>query len=100
MPMPVQLRRGLERARRKGFKSRPEFEELPAIDVRKLARRKMFPGDWISERRYQNFGFIVPGIKELVLSRHSAVIVQASGTQTVPIYWRPVAGKCEGSLRP
>src|SRR5262249_60477751 len=56
--MPRQLRR----AERRNYK-RPLFEELPCLDARWLARKKLIPKDYST--RYYDFSFVIPPIAAL-----------------------------------
>jgi hypothetical protein len=74
------------------------LEELPSIDCRWLARKKLFPKDY-STRRY-SFDFINPAIHSLALGPRCAEFVLASGhTQSIPIVWLPIRGLWQ-SMRP
>jgi hypothetical protein len=100
--MPKQLAMALQAAKRgrRRFRERPLFEELPSLDCRMLARRKIFPGNWHDVHRFE-FGLIAPPIRELTLSRAAAELVLRGGTtQTIPIYWQRIGGMCEGTQRP
>jgi hypothetical protein len=91
MGMPIQLQRAQRIKRRRGSSPRTVLEELPAIDARWLARKKLFPRDH-STRRY-SFDFINPAIRGLVLSPRCAEITLASGqTQLVPVVWLRICG--------
>jgi hypothetical protein len=84
---------------------RPAFEDLPALDCRMLARRRLFPANWFDRHEYENFAFIVPAIRTLTLSRAQAEILLASSEksqkpQTFRIHWQKIGGKCRGSVRP
>ena len=98
MSMPEQLRRAKRRnARVRGYQ-RPVFEQLPSLDCRWLARKKLFPRDH-SNRRY-NFEFINPAIRWLTLSPRAAEIVLATGQiQMFPVIWLQITGMCQ-SVRP
>jgi hypothetical protein len=91
MAMPRQLARA-KRTRRCG-KSQPRtvLEELPAIDARWLARKKLFPKDH-STRRY-SFNFINPAIHTVTLGPRCAEFVFATGqTQLIAIKWLRISG--------
>ena len=75
----------LRRVERRNYK-RPLFEELPCLDARWLARKKLVPKDQ-STRRY-NLDFIVPHISELTLTARTAKILTRDGReQKVAIHW-------------
>jgi len=95
MPAPPQL----ARARRpKRYSRRQTIEELPSIDARWLARKKLFPRDH-STRRY-SVEFINPAIRGLALSPRCAQVTLASGqTQLIPVVWLRISGVWQ-SARP
>src|SRR5262245_34311855 len=94
MPMPPQLRR----SERRNYK-RPLFEELPYLDARWLARKKLIPKDW-STRRY-DFSFVIPHIATLTLTANTAKILTRDGReQTVAIHWQHNGGIGYNSIRP
>jgi hypothetical protein len=94
MAAPWQLRNG----ERRNYK-RPLFEELPCLDVRWLARKKLIPKDW-STRRY-DFSFVIPPIAALTLTNSTAKILTSDGReQTVAIHWQHNGGIGHGSIRP
>jgi hypothetical protein len=94
MAAPAQLRR----AERRNYK-RPLFEELPCLDARWLARKKLIPKDW-STRRY-DFSFVLPPIASLTLTNRTAKILTRDGReQTVAIHWQRNGGIGHGSIRP
>jgi hypothetical protein len=88
--MPRQLLRA--KRTRRHIKSQPRIvlEELPAIDVRWLSRKKLYPKDW-STRRY-SFGSICPAIHEITLGPYRAELVLA-------MKWQYIRGSCQG-VRP
>jgi hypothetical protein len=88
----------LQRAKRRG--NRPLIEELSALDCRTLARKRLFPGNWIDQAHYQDFGLVLPAIHSLILSRHQAEIVHRHGSQIVPLRWLPISGLSKKSQRP
>jgi len=95
--MPKQLGMARRNRRARGYQ-RAVFEQLPSLDCRWLARRKLFPRDH-SNRRY-NFEFISPAIRWLTLSPRAAEIVLATGQiQMVPVIWLRITGMCQ-SIRP
>jgi hypothetical protein len=95
MPAPTQLR---EAPRPKRYSPRQVLEELPSLDCRWLARKKLFPRDH-SNRRY-NFEFINPAIRWLTLAPRAAEIVLPTGqAQLIPINWLPIYGVCK-AMRP
>jgi len=90
--------RQLRNAERRNYK-RPLFEELPCLDARWLARKKLIPKDW-STRRY-DFSFAIPPIAALTLTNSTAKILTSDGReQTVPIHWQHNGGIGHGSIRP
>src|SRR5215475_6445516 len=90
--------RQLRNAERRNYK-RPLFEELPCLDARWLARKKLIPKDW-STRRY-DFSFVIPAIAALTLTNHSAKILTRDGReQTVAIHWQRNGGIGYNSIRP
>ena len=98
--MPIQLEVGLA-MRQRPRQPRPLFEELPSLDCRMLARRRLFPGNWIDVFHYDNFGLIVPGIRTLSLGRRLAeATLNNRERQTIPIHWQRIGGMCRGSQRP
>jgi hypothetical protein len=99
MPMPRQLRVAKRRnPRSRGYHPSPLFEQLPSLDCRWLARKKLFPRDH-SNRDY-NFEFINPAIRWLTLSPYAAEIVLSAGhAQMVPVIWLRITGMCQ-SVRP
>jgi hypothetical protein len=93
--MPSQLRNG----KRRNYK-RPLFEELPCLDARWLARKKLFPKDDPARRRY-NLDFIIPHIAELTLTARSAKIRTRDGrAQSLAIHWQRNGGIGYNSTRP
>ena len=92
--MPRQLRLAkLRNPRARGY-HRPLFEQLPSLDCRWLARKKLFPLDH-SNRRY-NFEFMNPAIRWLTLSPRAAEIVLATGQiQMIPVMWLRITGMCQ-----
>jgi len=94
VPAPWQLRRG----ERRNYK-RPLFEELPCLDARWLARKKLIPKDW-STRRY-DFSFVIPPIAALTLTNRTAMILTRDGReQTIAIHWQHNGGIGYNSIRP
>ena len=100
MAAPWQLRRA-QRTKRRHRNSQPRtvLEELPSIDCRWLARKKLFPKDW-STRRY-SFDFQSPAvIRYLALGPRCAEFVFVTGqTQLIPIIWLRIGGLWQ-SARP
>jgi hypothetical protein len=96
--MPPQLASAQPTKRGRTSKPRTVLEELPSIDCRWLARKKLFPKDY-STRRY-SFDFINPAIHSLALGPRCAEFVLASGyTQSIGIIWLRVGGMVK-SIRP
>jgi hypothetical protein len=97
--MPVQLARAQRTRRRRKSQPRTVLEELPSIDARWLARKKLSPKDW-STRRY-SFDFQSPAvIRHLALGPRCAEVVLATGeTQLIAIKWLRISGMCQ-SARP
>jgi hypothetical protein len=92
--MPRQLRN----AERRNYK-RPLFEELPCLDARWLARKKLIPKDY-STRCY-DFSFVLPPIAALTLTARSAKIATRDGReQTVAIHCQHNRGIGHGTMRP
>lgn len=97
MSMPPQLARA-KKTRRGKSRPRIVLEELPAIDARWLARKKLFPEDY-STRRY-NLRFHNPAICTLALGPRCAEFVFATGqTQLIAIKWLRIGGLWQ-SARP
>jgi hypothetical protein len=96
--MPRQLANAQRRRRPRRSQPRQVLEELPSIDCRWLARKKLFPKDY-STRRY-SFDFINPAIHTLTLGPRAAEVVLVDGqTQLIPIVWLRINGMCQ-SARP
>ena len=96
--MPRQLANAQRRRRQPRSQPRQVLEELPSIDCRWLARKKLFPKDY-STRRY-SFDFINPAIHTLTLGPRAAEVVLVDGqTQLIPIVWLRINGMCQ-SARP
>jgi hypothetical protein len=90
--------RQLQNAERRNYK-RPLFEELLCLDARWLARKKLFPKDWHSTRRY-HFDFIIPHIATLTLTAHTAKIRTRDGReQTLAIHWQHNGGIGYNTIR-
>jgi hypothetical protein len=81
--IPWQLR--TKHRRRKGH-GRPLMESLPCLDIRVLAKRKMFPGNWADQHEYN--GYIAPNVSRLILSRRQVEIWHSNIKQAVPLYWQ------------
>jgi hypothetical protein len=81
---------------------RPLIDSLHYLDIRSLGRRKQFPGNWHDDRSY-DVGLIIPGIRELSLTRGRIVVIYYGNApqQIIPVKWyrpgfggyRPI-GKC------
>jgi hypothetical protein len=96
--MPRQLANAQRRRRPRRSQPRQVLEELPSIDCRWLARKKLFPKDY-STRRY-SFDFINPAIHTLTLGPRSAELLLTTGeTQLIAIKWLRINGMCQ-SARP
>jgi hypothetical protein len=74
-----------KRQRRKG-ESRPLLESLPLLNVNVLAKRDMFPRNWVEIYEYD--GYIAPQIAKVELSRKQVRVFHSGKIQTVPVYWR------------
>jgi hypothetical protein len=98
--MPRQLRTGLERRRKKRPRHWPQaplFEGLPHLSIDMLARRKMFPNNWVERRISDGFGFLCSPVRRLTLDRGRADITLTSGkTQAIPIKWTRRCGAMPG----
>jgi hypothetical protein len=96
--MPVQLARA-QRSPRSGKNQRRKIiEDLPALDARWLARKKLFRKDW-ADHRY-DFHIYNPLIDWLVLGPRIAQVLFVTGQkQLIPIKWLPIRGACHG-VRP
>jgi hypothetical protein len=67
---------------------RPLFEDLHYLDIRRLGREGMFPGDWYGQNIYENVGFIFPGVKRLTLTRGNVTAIFYGGKeQVLPVKW-------------
>ena len=89
--MPVQLRQAY---RPKRYSARTVLEELPCLDARWMARKRLFPKDY-STRRYDMHLFI-PVIDWLNIGPRTIEIVFVDGTsQLTPINWLPIHGVCQ-----
>lgn len=96
MPMPPQLAKARPRRRPRRLQPRTVLEELPAIDARWLARKKLLPRDH-STHRY-SLDFLNPVIRWLTLSPRCAEFVLTNGTtQSVGITWLRIGGICQGA---
>jgi hypothetical protein len=96
MPMPRQLADAQPRRRQRPSQPRTVLEELPAIDARWLARKKLLPRDH-STHRY-SLDFLNPVIRWLTLSPRCAEFVLTNGTtQLVGITWLRVGGMCQSA---
>jgi hypothetical protein len=96
MGMPVQLQRAQRTRHRRRSQPRQVLEELPAIDARWLARKKLFPRDH-STHRY-SLDFLNPVIRGLTLSPHCAEVTLATGqTQSIAIVWLRIGGMCQSA---
>jgi hypothetical protein len=96
MPVPWQLRTARRKRRHPG--QRPILEQLPTLDARMLARKRLFPPNWQDCFEY-DFGFIVPSIRTLALTRGTAEILHSGKKQVVPIHWHRISG-ATNSQRP
>jgi hypothetical protein len=95
MAMPAQLARSKREPRSGKNQRRKIVEDLPALDARQLARKKLFPKDWTT-RRY-DFSIYIPTIDWLVLGPHVAeVLFTTSQKQIIAIRWLYTRGACQG----
>ena len=95
MAMPLQLRRAY---RPKRYSPRQVLEELPALDARWLARKKLFPKDY-STRRH-GMRVFNSAIDWLTLGPRAAELILTNGQrQIISIIWLPIHGVC-ASVRP
>jgi hypothetical protein len=95
MAMPPQLAQA-KRPPRSGKNQRREIiEDLPALDARWLARKKLFRKDW-ADHRY-DLHIDIPIIDWLTLGPYVAQVLFVTGQkQIIPIKWLPIRGACQG----
>jgi hypothetical protein len=93
--MPRQLARA-QRSPRSGKNQRRKIiEDLPALDARWLARKKLFGKDW-ADHRY-DLHIDIPIIDWLTLGPCVAQVLFVTGQkQIIPIKWLPIRGACQG----
>jgi hypothetical protein len=84
--VPWQLR--IKRKRR----HRPLIEELPCLDARTLARKRLFPGNHADKAIYTDIGLALPCVHCLTLTRSQAEVSHRHGTQLIPVHWSPISG--------
>jgi hypothetical protein len=95
MGMPPQLARAERTKRSSKSQRRNIIEDLPALDARWLARKKLFRKDWVDHR--YDFHIYNPAINWLVLGPYVAQVLFATGQkQVIPIKWLPIRGACQG----
>jgi hypothetical protein len=95
MGMPPQLARAKRPPRSEKNQRRKIIEDLPALDARWLARKKLFRKDWVDHR--YDFHIYNPAIDWLVLGPCVAQILFVTGQkQLIPIKWLPIRGACQG----
>ena len=96
--MPPQLARAQRKRGRRKSQPRTVLEELPVLDARWLARKKMFPRGHYEHRHDMRIDN--PVIDWLILGPRAAEIVFVDGTaQETPINWLRISGMRQ-SVRP
>jgi hypothetical protein len=89
--MPIQLRQAY---RPKRYSPRQTIEELPVLDARWLARKKLFPRDY-STRRFGMRAFN-PVINWLNIGPRAVEVLFITGeTQVILVNWLPIHGVCQ-----
>jgi hypothetical protein len=96
--MPLHLARARRSPRSAKNQRRKIIEDLPALDARWLARKKLFHTDW-ADHRY-DLSIDIPIINWLTLGPRIAQVEFTTGQkQSIPIKWLPIRGACQG-IRP
>jgi hypothetical protein len=96
--MPLQLARAQRSPRCGKHQRRKVIEDLPALDARWLARKKLFRKDWV-DRRY-DLHIDIPIINWIVLGPCIAQVEFTTGRkQSIPVKWQYMRGACQG-VRP